>query len=391
MASSSAGYSPPLERAGSSSSSRSPPKPATVDEDSDNDDPVAASFSRDQDLLTDDPLEADGEDIVSFKRKQKQTPGSRFLSAISGNGSNSRQATPPPIRGGTPTLITGRSLGLNTIGASRDTGSNSKDGGSLDWYVEGPGRRVGYQDLTAIDWIFEYTKERQRLRMLYSSASGFLGYAVQFWDASQVWILLILTGLAAGVFAASIDVASDWLGDVKTGYCSAGEGSAGEGGGHFYLNKYFCCYGYDELAQCGDWVPWSLALHITSAGGKWFIEYFFFIIFSVCTAFAFPAISNGKTSDCICYICKCFGEGVRIICKTQRDTRNQDGPRWLCDSAFYGCLDISDKVTGIGKSTCGNSFCYDSDSRSALQLHRGCGWAKKDHLYMLHVVVPTSS
>jgi chloride channel 3/4/5 len=279
MASSSAGYFPPLEQA-SSSSTRSPPKPAAIEEDSDNDDPVAASYAGDQDLLADDPLEADGEDIVSFKRKQKQTVSSRFLSAISGNGSNSRQATPSPIRASTPTLNTGTALGLNIIGVGRDAGSNSKDGGPLDWYVEGPGRRVGYQDLTAIDWIFEYTKERQRLRMLYSSASGLLGYAVQFWDASQVWILLILTGLAAGVFAAAIDVASDWLGDVKTGYCSAGEG-----GGHFYLNKYFCCYGYDELAQCGDWVPWSLALRITSTGGKWFIEYFFFIMFSVCNAF----------------------------------------------------------------------------------------------------------
>jgi len=275
MASPSADHFQPPEQA-SSSSSRSPPNPAAI-EDGDNDDPVAASYSEDQDLLADDPLEADGEDIVSFKRKKKQTAGSRFLSAISGNSSNSRQATPSPIRVGTPTLNISRSVGLNAIGAGRDVGSNSKDGGPLDWYVEGPGRRVGYQDLTAIDWIFEYTKERQRLRMLYSSASGLLGYAVQFWDASQVWILLILTGLAAGVFAAAIDVASDWLGDVKTGYCSAGEG-----GGHFYLNKYFCCYGYDELAQCGDWIPWSLALRITSTGGKWFIEYFFFIVVSVC-------------------------------------------------------------------------------------------------------------
>ena len=276
MASSSAGYFPPTEQSSSSSSSRSPPKPAAIEDDSDNDDPVAASYSADQDLLADDPLERDGEDQVSFKRKQKQTTGSRFLSAISGKSSTSRQATPSPIRTSTPTLNTSRSLGLNTIGVGRDTGGNAKDGGPLDWYVEGPGRRVGYQDLTAIDWIFEYTKERQRLRILYSSASGLLGYAIRFWDASQVWILLILTGLAAGVFAAAIDVASDWLGDVKTGYCSAGAG-----GGHFYLNKYFCCYGYDELAQCGDWVPWSLALHVTSTGGKWFIEYFFFIMFSV--------------------------------------------------------------------------------------------------------------
>lgn len=275
MASSSAGYITPLEQA-SSSSSRSLPKPAAIEDDSDNDEPVAASSSGDQDLFADDPLESDEDDMVSFKRKQKQTAGSRFLSAISGHGLNSRQATPSPIQAGTPTLNSGRPLGLNIIGAGRDVGSNSKDGGPLDWYVEGPGRRVGYQDLTAIDWIFEYTKERQRLRMLYASASGLLGYAVQFWDASQVWIVLILTGLAAGVFAAAIDVASDWLGDVKTGYCSAGEG-----GGHFYLNKYFCCFGYDELAQCGDWVPWSLALRITSTGGKWFIEYFFFIMFSV--------------------------------------------------------------------------------------------------------------
>jgi chloride channel 3/4/5 len=278
MASSSVSHFPPLQQ-GSSSSRLSPPKPATIEDDSDNDDPVA-SYSRDQTLLSDDPLAADDEDIVSFKRKQKQTPGSRFLSAFPGVGSNSRQATPSP-RSGTPTLNTGRSHGLYVIGGNRDGSNNTgtKDGGPLDWYVEGPGRRVGYEDMTAIDWIFEYTKERQRLRMLYSNAVGLLGYAQKFLDASQVWVVLILTGLAAGVAAAAIDVASDWLADIKTGYCSAGED-----GGHFYLNKYFCCFGYDGLAQCQDWFSWSRSLHITSPGGTWFIEYFFFIAFSVCYA-----------------------------------------------------------------------------------------------------------
>ncbi|KIN07283.1 hypothetical protein OIDMADRAFT_185745 [Oidiodendron maius Zn] len=151
-----------------------------------------------------------------------------------------------------------------------------KDGSALDWYVEGPGRRVGYEDSTAIDWIFEYTKERQRLRVLYSSSTGVLGYVRQFLDASQIWILLILTGLASGLFAAAIDVVSVWLGDIKTGYCSNGPD-----GGQFYLNRHFCCFGYDELSQCQDWVSWSRAVHITSAGGKWFIEYFFFLLFSV--------------------------------------------------------------------------------------------------------------
>jgi chloride channel 3/4/5 len=278
MATSSTGFLPNTE-ATNSSSSQSPPKQPTIEDDSDNinDDPVA-SHSTDQAMLSDDPLGAGDVHIVSFKRKQKQTTGSRFLSALTGSGSGSRQATPSP-RSGTPTLNIGRSHGLNIIGASRD-GSNinvgTKDGGPLDWYVEGPGRRVGYEDMTAIDWIFEYTKERQRLRMLYSSATGLIGYIQQFLDASQVWVILILTGLAAGLFAAGIDVVSDWLGDLKTGYCSAGED-----GGHFYLNKAFCCYGYDGFSQCRDWVPWSTALHVSSAGGKWFIEYFFFISFSV--------------------------------------------------------------------------------------------------------------
>jgi chloride channel 3/4/5 len=277
MASSSAGPFPPIDhQAGFSSSSRSPPHSAAVEDDSDNDDPVA-SYSRAQNILSEDPLEADEGNIVSFKRKQKQTAGSRFLSAITGSNLNVRAPTLSP-RGGTPASNSSRLHNVNTIGGSKDSPNigGAKDGEPLDWYVEGPGRRVGYEDMTAIDWIFEYTKERQRLRMLYSNATGILGYAQQFWDASQVWIILILTGLAAGLCAAGIDVVSDWLGDLKTGYCSGNED-----GGHFYLNKYFCCYGYDTWAECGDWVPWSLALNITSSGGKWFIEYFFFIIYSV--------------------------------------------------------------------------------------------------------------
>lgn len=121
--------------------------------------------------------------------------------------------------------------------------NESKAGGPLDWYVEGPGRRVGYDDLTAIDWIFEYTKERQRLRVLFSTTHGLMGYFRQLLDASHVWIVLIITGIAVGVLAAAINIASDWLGDLKFGFCNKGEQ-----GGQFYLNKAFCCWGHDGLS-----------------------------------------------------------------------------------------------------------------------------------------------
>lgn len=130
--------------------------------------------------------------------------------------------------------------------------------------------------MTAIDWIFEYTKERQRLRMLYANAAGVVGYIKEMADASQAWIVLVATGIAVGLIAAGIDIASDWLGDIKTGYCSAGVD-----GGRFYLNKGFCCMGYSEWSQCQEWVPWSKALHVTSGAGKWIVEYIFFITYSV--------------------------------------------------------------------------------------------------------------
>lgn len=276
MASSSVSNHPP-SGLGISSSSRSPPNVPAIDEEPDNDSP-GAQHAQDHAVLSDDFLEGEGADTVSFKRKQKQTTASRFLSVLSGGRSDARQPSTSPSPD--PLLPnSNRAHGLSTLGDGLNGSHNAggvKDGSALDWYVEGPGRRVGYEDSTAIDWIFEYTKERQRLRVLYSNSTGVLGYVRQFLDASQIWILLILTGLASGLFAAAIDVVSVWLGDIKTGYCSNGPD-----GGQFYLNRHFCCFGYDELSQCQDWVSWSRAVHITSAGGKWFIEYFFFLLFSV--------------------------------------------------------------------------------------------------------------
>ncbi|KAI0165867.1 chloride channel [Xylariaceae sp. FL1272] len=272
-----------FEEEAESSSSRSPnesrpsihrDEPDRLDDFFDDDDIINA-----QNILGDDPLHADtGDAPISFKRKQKQSilsqPG-RMLSALTGNrfGPRSPASSHPGTGTATP-------IGLHSIDDVRsDAGlpNGSKDGiPGGDWYSEGPGRRVGYEDLTAIDWIFEYTKERQRLRVLYSSATGFIGYLQQLADSSQVWIILVLTGMAVGALAAGIDIVADWLGDIKTGYCASGPE-----GGAFYLNKQFCCWGYDQGAKCLGWKPWAAALGVSSTGGKWFLEYFFFIIFSI--------------------------------------------------------------------------------------------------------------
>jgi len=158
-----------------------------------------------------------------------------------------------------------------------------KEGAYVDWNIETQGKRVGYENLTAIDWIFEYTKERQRLRSLLATSSGWSGTVRQLLDNSHVWVVLVITGLMVGLLAAFINIASDWLGDIKTGYCKDTATST-----QFYLSKQFCCWGHDELSQCREWTPWRKALKIENLGGAYIVEYIFFVLyatlFAACSA-----------------------------------------------------------------------------------------------------------
>lgn len=290
----------PHEEEGSSSSTRSPNEPRLSNND-ERDELDYLFDGDDGDVLGNDPLNDELAEPMSFKRKQKQSifsRSSRLLSTLTGNRLGSASPRSPHSGTETPTRL--EDLNPERPDNTSNTPNGQKEGAPLDWYVEGPGRRVGYEDLTAIDWIFEYTKERQRLRVLYSSATGIVGYIRQLLDSSQTWVILVLTGLAVGGLAAAIDVASDWLGDIKTGYCTSGPE-----GGAFYLNKQFCCYGYDQGAKCLGWKPWAAALGIGSTGGKWFIEYFFFIIFSVSSSSSIPKhkyLTNAFIGD-ICLMC----------------------------------------------------------------------------------------
>ena len=167
----------------------------------------------------------------------------------------------------------------------------------MDWYVEGPGRRVGYDNLTAIDWIYEYSKERTRLRNLTANSPGPLGQAKLLADSSQIWFVLGFTGLAVGTVAAGIDVVSDWLGDLKTGFCSDVDS-----GGKFYLNRAFCCWEVESYAACADWRSWPEAMGLGSFGGGYAVEYFLFVCFSVSyPAFSTPSILYDMTkTSCVC-------------------------------------------------------------------------------------------
>ena len=71
-------------------------------------------------------------------------------------------------------------------------------------------------------------------------------------------------GLAIGVNAAIISIVTEWLSDLKTGYCYDG----------WWLNQQFCCWEieYEDENGCDSWHPWSTA---------WPAQYVVYIIFAV--------------------------------------------------------------------------------------------------------------
>jgi len=248
-------------------------------------------------ILRDDPLHSpDLSPPLTFKRKHKRPssgsgfllgPAARFWSAISGttgsrSGYRSQETYDHPAQASPDQAPTDPSFRPGFSGLTKDAHSLES------WHFEGPVRRVGYEDLTAIDWIFEYTKERQRQRSLRASATSaaadspilaLLGSIRLLLDASQVWIVLVLSGIAVGAVAAAIDVATDWLGDVKYGYCS------GVDGGRFYLSKTACCLGYDEGSLCNGWRRWGDAFGVGGGAGKWMVEGVVYLVLAVVFAF----------------------------------------------------------------------------------------------------------
>ncbi|PPQ98205.1 hypothetical protein CVT26_003457 [Gymnopilus dilepis] len=141
-----------------------------------------------------------------------------------------------------------------------------------------------YEDFTTIDWIQDSILERKRRlrshrkqaytprwsRRSLTSLSRALSQFRRIVLAGQSWIVLTLVGVCIGVNAAIVSIVSEWLSDIKMGYCSDG----------WWLNEQFCCWEIEgeEVDGCDSWHSWS---HVTLA--RWII----FVMFA--TAFSFIA------------------------------------------------------------------------------------------------------
>jgi len=187
---------------------------------------------------------------------------------------NKRRAVPQPnqLRVDVPTEVMVGAPSFNRLNRNAD----SYDPHTVEFALESIGRRVAYGNFSTIDWIHDSAKERVRLRKL-AAIPGWKGVVLRAWDASQAWILVFLVGAVSGVLAAWIDVAGEWLSDLKTGYCSEG----------FYLNRLFCCWHVPVGDTCNQWIPWSAAIGATGFGAStasFFLYVFWAVLFAVSAA-----------------------------------------------------------------------------------------------------------
>lgn len=110
------------------------------------------------------------------------------------------------------------------------------------------------------DWIQDSILERNR--RIRAGPGGWTAFG-------QTWLVVSIVGVCIGINAALISIVTEWLSDIKMGYCTDG----------WWLNEQFCCWEIeDETDACESWHPWSEV-----AFARWVI----YVLFAA--AFAFVA------------------------------------------------------------------------------------------------------
>ncbi|KAJ2601178.1 Structural maintenance of chromosomes protein 3 [Coemansia sp. RSA 1722] len=176
------------------------------------------------------------------------------------------------------------------------SGSGSDMDVITGWLYNGPLQRAKYEDFSTIDWIYDNTKARHQRSDVRARTRGRggMGRAELLMDSSKSWLVLLAVGVAMGLIATCISVASQWLIDIKNGHCRTG----------FYLNRRFCCWNADDL--CLDWVTWSEHLHVRWAWADWLLQYVVFMV----AAILFAGISTYLVTE---YAPYAAGQGIAEI------------------------------------------------------------------------------
>ena len=191
---------------------------------------------------------------------------------------NSRSSSYTAHPTGRPSIAGRRvSRRLSTLSTVERGQNGAATGGADSTITEEIEKIKRYEDFTTIDWVEDAAQEQLRRRARRNESAGFferdgtLGWRRKLWesyDAGQAWLVVTLVGAAIGLNAGFLNIITEWLSDVKLGYCTTA----------FYLNEQFCCWGAEN--GCDEWHRWS-----SFAPVNYVLYFVFSIIFAFTSAY----------------------------------------------------------------------------------------------------------
>ncbi|CAN8102355.1 unnamed protein product [Discula destructiva] len=153
-----------------------------------------------------------------------------------------------------PSLTSRLSFALSTASNAERGEPIDGPGDAADQQIEEEIAEIKrYEDFTTIDWVQDAARERARRKARRKQAAGLhdkgqFDWRQKVWTAyedAQGWIVVTIIGVAIGFNAAFLNIITEWLSDIKMGYCTTA----------FYLNEKFCCWGEDN--GCPNWHRWT--------------------------------------------------------------------------------------------------------------------------------------
>ncbi|CAG8544340.1 4591_t:CDS:10 [Diversispora eburnea] len=171
-----------------------------------------------------------------------------------------------------------------------------------------------YEDFTTIDWVQDAIHERSRMNALRSAAienrSSWSTWLLLSYEAGQAWIVVSIVGAIIGLSAALIDITTEWVSDIKFGYCK----------NSWWLNQKFCCWEIEEQdGSCEEWIDWSSHYVI-----RWFCYVVFSTLFATICAYMIrsyaPYAAGSGISEIKCilagFVMKGFLGGRTLLFKS---------------------------------------------------------------------------
>ncbi|OMJ07122.1 H(+)/Cl(-) exchange transporter 3 [Smittium culicis] len=131
-----------------------------------------------------------------------------------------------------------------------------------------------FDEFETIDWLDESKNEREKRKEVHSSTVDTLkSLLTSVYETVQVWVVISLVGCVIGLNTGIISIVTEWLSDIKLGYCSK----------YWWLNEKFCCWqSWDKYGSCPDWKEWS---HLFTGKNIYYLNWISYIFISFIFAF----------------------------------------------------------------------------------------------------------